>query len=68
MMRTDNMFTPYRLDITNVVTKKNELSIIFESALRKGKEIEEKKGRFKSIVGDTSRRYVRKGNLPEDLG
>ena len=60
MLRTDNMFTPYRLDITDSVQKENTLSIVFESALRRGKEIEEKEGVFTSIIGDSSRRYVRK--------
>lgn len=60
MLRTDNMFTSYRVDITDSVHKENTLSIVFESALRRGKEIEEKEGVFTSIMGDTSRRYVHK--------
>lgn len=64
ILSTDNMFTPYRVDITDRLRKDadNELSILFESAFLHGKKVREEHKDFYwgSWNGDESRLAVRK--------
>lgn len=65
ILQTSNMFTPYRVDVTEVL-KKNEgenlLEVVFESAYLRGKREREKYPNFPwgGWNGDTSRFAVRK--------
>lgn len=58
---SDNMFIPYRIDVASWLQEgANELLIVFESALRHGKEREAEYGKYAVWNGDASRVYVRK--------
>ena len=58
---SDNMFVPYRIQIASYLhTGKNELLILFESALLCGKKREAIDGKQAVWNGDASRVYVRK--------
>src|SRR5579859_2045262 len=58
---SDNMFVPQRVPVKNrLQAGRNELRILFESALRRGKEIEAQYGKRPLWNGDSSRLYVRK--------
>lgn len=58
---SDNMFVPQRVNVTELLQPTdNHLTILFESALRRGKELEAEYGQQKCWNGDTSRMYVRK--------
>lgn len=49
------------MDVTNYLhSDENELSIIFESALRRGREEADKRGNLVCWNGEPSRLYVRK--------
>lgn len=57
----ENMFVPARVDVSALLRAgPNELGILFESALRKGRAIETRLGRRELWNGDSSRLYVRK--------
>ncbi|MBX0330738.1 glycoside hydrolase family 2 protein [Oscillochloris sp. ZM17-4] len=57
----DNMFAPARVDVSGLLRAgENELGILFESAMRRGKLIEAERGRLHLWNGDASRLYVRK--------
>jgi beta-mannosidase len=61
ILETDNMFIPYRVNVKDKLKAgDNELVIHFESALRRGKEIETQRGKRPNWNGDSSRLYVRK--------
>ncbi|WP_235932493.1 beta-mannosidase [Dictyobacter arantiisoli] len=62
ILQSDNMFVPYRLDVKALLQEgNNELHILFESALLRGKELEEQNGgKLPLWNGDSSRLYVRK--------
>jgi beta-mannosidase len=61
ILETDNMFIPYRVNVKDKLKAgENELVIHFESALRRGKEIEAVRGKRPNWNGDSSRLYVRK--------
>ncbi|KAJ3041545.1 hypothetical protein HDV00_009020 [Rhizophlyctis rosea] len=61
IVKTDNMFVPYRVRVNSQLKAgENELTILFESAYLKGKEIEEQRGVLGCWNGDASRLYVRK--------
>jgi beta-mannosidase len=61
ILETDNMFIPYRVNVKDKLKAgDNELVIHFESALRRGKEIEAQRGKRPNWNGDSSRLYVRK--------
>lgn len=65
ILRSGNMFTPYRVDVTKHLKKdggENKLSILFESAFLKGKKIKEQWPDFEwgCWNGDPSRLAVRK--------
>jgi len=58
---SDNMFIPYRIQVgPQLQVGKNELLILFESALQHGKEREAVYGKQDVWNGDASRVYVRK--------
>ena len=62
ILESDNMFLPQRVQVSPLLFKgKNQLHILFESALRRGKEREALYG-SRDIMGDgdASRVYVRK--------
>ncbi|NWJ45743.1 MAG: glycoside hydrolase family 2 protein [Chloroflexi bacterium] len=61
ILTTANMFVPYRVPIRGIAkVGHNELRILFESALRRGKELEQQYGKRAAWNTDTSRVYVRK--------
>ncbi|MCL4508659.1 MAG: glycoside hydrolase family 2 protein [Chloroflexi bacterium] len=61
ILQSDNMFLPYRVDVRTILREgTNELRMLFESALRRGKEREAAHGRLTAWNGDASRLYVRK--------
>ena len=62
LLKTDNMFLEYRVDVTTKLQEKdNVLEIVFESTFLVGKELEKAQG-FKNKFwnGDSSRMNVRK--------
>ena len=54
------MFHDHRVQATNQIKEENTLSIIFHSALNKGRELVKEKGDLKCWNGEASRLYVRK--------
>jgi len=58
---SDNMFVPARIEVGSQLREgENELLLVFESALRRGKEREATYGKMAVWNGDASRVYVRK--------
>ncbi|KZT13063.1 glycoside hydrolase family 2 protein [Laetiporus sulphureus 93-53] len=61
ILETDNQFIGHRVSVKQyLVQGKNELSIVFASAFRKGREIEKAHEKYKLWNGDSSRLHVRK--------
>lgn len=61
VLNSHNMFVPYRLPVRHLLKiGANEIQILFESALLKGKALEATYGQRRLWNGDTSRLYVRK--------
>lgn len=61
ILTSDNMFVPHRLQVDHVLhAGRNDLRILFESALRRGKAREAEHGLSQVWNGDASRVYVRK--------
>jgi beta-mannosidase len=61
VLQSDNMFVPRRVDVKSKLQPgPNHLRILFESALRKGREIQATHGKRGLWNGDSSRLYVRK--------
>lgn len=61
ILQSDNMFVPRRISLNSLLHPgQNELHLLFESALRLGKEREAQYGKQKVWNGDGSRVYVRK--------
>lgn len=60
VLTTDNMFRTYTLDVTNCSQELNELRIVFKSALKQSRALEEKHGKFTCFNGETSRVHARK--------
>ena len=61
ILTSDNMFIPQRIAVDEVLRAgENELQILFESALRRGKQREQEGGVRRLWNGDSSRLYVRK--------
>lgn len=62
ILETDNMFTPFRVDVTDKIKEENELEIHFDSAYLRGWKLVEKHPEHKWGVwnGDNSRLAVRK--------
>ncbi len=61
ILASDNMFVPQRIAVKDhLKASGNQLAILFESAMRKGKEREAQYGQARLWNGDSSRVYVRK--------
>ncbi|MEZ4726234.1 MAG: hypothetical protein R3E79_03760 [Caldilineaceae bacterium] len=61
LLVSDNMFVPHRLAVKALLYPgRNELQLLFASALRRGKEREAHYGQLQVWNGDASRVYVRK--------
>ena len=61
VLQSDNMFVPQRLEVSGLLTEKNTLHILFESAWHKGLALEAANGGKRPLWnGDSSRLYVRK--------
>lgn len=61
LLTSDNMFVSHRLPVKHLLqTGANEIQILFESALRRGKALEAVYGQRPAWNGDWSRLYVRK--------
>jgi beta-mannosidase len=61
ILESDNMFVPARVDVRGLLSAgTNRLAIVFESALRRGRERDAIHGRRHLWNGDPSRLYVRK--------
>jgi beta-mannosidase len=61
ILQSDNMFVPHRVPVGPLLRDgSNRLAIVFDSALRRGRELEALHGRRPLWNGDTSRLYVRK--------
>lgn len=61
IITSDNMFVPQRAEVRALLREgRNELRLLFESALRCGKEREAEGGALACWNGDCSRLYVRK--------
>ncbi len=61
ILESDNMFVPRRVPVVDKLRPgRNELRVLFESALRRGREIEAERGTLPLWNGDSSRLYVRK--------
>lgn len=59
--RTNNMFVSYRTPVKSQLKEgQNDLVIIFPSTFIKGRQLEEKNGKFALWNGDSSRLHVRK--------
>ena len=61
ILKSDNMFIPYRVDVTNTLREGvNDLHILFDSAEKVGREREVKYGKRTTGLRDSSRVYIRK--------
>ena len=61
ILSSDNMFVPARVDVgSRLRDGRNELWLLFDSALRRGRALEAHHGRRTLWNGDSSRLYVRK--------
>ncbi|KAL4937123.1 glycoside hydrolase superfamily [Aspergillus oleicola] len=63
ILHSDNMFIPHRLDVKNGLNpagQENVLSIVFESAVKKGDELEKMFGARTSPMRDKRRMHMRK--------
>ncbi len=66
ILESDNMFLPYRVDVKGLLRgagEANELSIVFESAVKKGGELERKFGERESMMRDKKRMHMRKAQV-----
>ena len=66
ILKTDNMFIPYRVDVKSHLKPgngENELSILFESAIKRGAQLESNFGKKKSLFRDSKRLHVRKAQV-----
>ena len=66
ILKSENMFLPARVDVKALLEtpgEENELSILFESALQKGTELEEKFGARESMMRDKRRNHIRKAQV-----
>ncbi|KAG8751587.1 hypothetical protein FRC11_009244, partial [Ceratobasidium sp. 423] len=60
ILEADNMFLPYRVPVKEyLVEGSNELLLTFPSTFIKGRELQEKHGKFALWNGDSSRLHVR---------
>ncbi|GAA5997233.1 hypothetical protein JCM5350_007106 [Sporobolomyces pararoseus] len=67
ILEVDNMFTPFRVRVTSDLKDSNEMYIIFRSAFKRGRQLEEEHlGRgnhWPAWNGDPSRLFVRKAGF-----
>lgn len=66
ILKTDNMFVPYRVDVKSLLKpsgEKNQLTILFESSVKKGAELENEFGKGKSLFRSSKRLHVRKAQV-----
>ncbi|RDL29715.1 uncharacterized protein BP5553_10695 [Venustampulla echinocandica] len=68
ILKNEDMFLPQRVDVKHILnpareTLQNEMTILFESALKKGTELEIKHGVKESLMRDPRRMYVRKAQV-----
>lgn len=66
ILESDNMFLPQRVDVKKCLKgpgEVNELSILFESAIKKGVQLEEKYGPRTSMMRDKKRMHARKAQV-----
>jgi beta-mannosidase len=66
ILQSDNMFIPYRVDIKDHLQPSgtdNEIVILFESAFKKGQELEKTYGQRISIMRDPKRMHIRKAQV-----
>jgi beta-mannosidase len=67
ILQSDNMFLPQRVDVKGALkesgSEDNALVILFESAVKKGRELEEKYGARKSMMRDKKRMQMRKAQV-----
>ncbi|KAF9263450.1 glycoside hydrolase family 2 protein [Marasmius fiardii PR-910] len=60
ILKTENQFVEYRVDIKSFAKAENDLVINFESAFMRGRDLEKKHGKLNLWNGDSSRLHVRK--------
>ncbi|WP_420593825.1 beta-mannosidase [Deinococcus sp.] len=61
ILTSDNMFVPQRVEVTGKLKAgRNDLHILFDSAWRRGRELEAQHGELPLWNGDSSRLHVRK--------
>jgi beta-mannosidase len=67
ILKFDNMFLPARVDVKQLLRESNaednEMVILFESALKKGTELEKQFGVKQSLMRDTRRMHMRKAQV-----
>jgi beta-mannosidase len=62
ILQSENQFLSHRVSIKHLLKAEgqNELSIVFQSAVKKSRELEGKHGKRTSIIRDAGRNYIRK--------
>lgn len=70
ILKSDNMYLPARIDAKNLLKDsscdgENEIVILFESALKKGTELEKRFGVKQSLMRDTRRMHMRKAQASD---
>lgn len=60
ILTTDNMFRTYRADISDCSKQRNDLRIVFKSALKESRALEQEYGKFECFNGESSRLHARK--------
>jgi beta-mannosidase len=66
ILKSNNMFLPARIDIKHLLKRageENVLEIVFESALKKGTELEKQYGEKTSMMRDKRRMQMRKAQV-----
>lgn len=66
ILQSDNMFLPQRVDVKRLLKTdgtENNLCILFESAVKKGKELEERFGARTTVMRDKKRMHIRKAQV-----
>ncbi|GAA5944751.1 beta-mannosidase [Sporobolomyces koalae] len=67
ILQTDNMFQSHRVNVTELLQAKNTLHIVFESAARRGRQLEAQHlgpgNHWPAWNGDPSRLFVRKAGF-----
>jgi len=66
ILKSNNMFLPARIDIKHLLKRageENVMEIVFESALKKGTELEKQYGERTSMMRDKRRMIMRKAQV-----